>query len=55
MPWRTTGTGGAILEFALTTRLALTGRADYTIARTSPENQGWAGTSMFTAGLAIYW
>ena len=46
--------GGAILEFALTTRLALTGRVDYTIARTSPENQAWASTSMLTAGLAIY-
>ena len=46
--------GGAILEFALATRLALTGRVDYTVARTSPENQAWASTSMFTAGLAIY-
>jgi len=29
--------GGAILEFALTTRLALTGRMDYTIAHTAPD------------------
>jgi hypothetical protein len=46
--------GGAILEIALATRLALTGRWDYTIARTAPENDAWASTSMFTAGLAIY-
>jgi hypothetical protein len=46
--------GGVLLEIALTTRLALTGRWDYTTARTSPEIHGWAGTSTFTAGLAIY-
>jgi hypothetical protein len=46
--------GGAVLEFALTTRLALTGRWDYTVARTAPDNQGWASTSTLTAGVAIY-
>jgi hypothetical protein len=46
--------GGAILELALTTRLALTGRMDYTTARTAPDNGGWASTSVFSAGLAIY-
>jgi hypothetical protein len=46
--------GGATLELALTTRLALTGRMDYTVARTAPNDQGWAGTSMVSAGLAIY-
>jgi hypothetical protein len=46
--------GGAILEFALTTRLALTGRMDYTLARTAPDGQSWAASSTFTAGLAIY-
>jgi hypothetical protein len=46
--------GGALLEFALTTRLALTGRLDYTIARTAPEANAWASTSTLTAGLAIY-
>jgi hypothetical protein len=34
--------------------LALTGRMDYTLARTAPDAQSWAGTSTFTAGLAIY-
>ena len=46
--------GGAILELSLTTRLALTGRMDYTIARTAPDSQSRARTSTFTAGLAIY-
>jgi hypothetical protein len=46
--------GGAILELALTTRLALTGRIDYTVARTAPNNGGWADSSIFSAGLAIY-
>jgi len=46
--------GGAILEFALTTRLALTGRMDYTIARTAPDSQSWASSTTLTAGLAIY-
>jgi len=46
--------GGAIFEIALATRLALTGRWDYTIARTAPENGAWASTSMLTAGVAIY-
>ncbi len=46
--------GGAILEFSLTTRLALTGRVDYTIARTAPDGQSWAQMTTFTGGLAIY-
>jgi hypothetical protein len=45
--------GGLILELALTTRLALTARADYTSAHVAPGG-GWAGTEMFTAGVAIY-
>lgn len=45
--------GGLILELALTTRLALTARADYTAAHVAPGG-GWAGTEMFTAGVAIY-
>jgi len=45
--------GGLMLELALTTRLALTARADYTAARVAPGG-GWAGTEMFTAGVAIY-
>jgi hypothetical protein len=45
--------GGLILELALTTRLALTARADYTSAHIAPGG-GWAGTEMFTAGVAIY-
>ncbi len=45
--------GGLILELALTTRLALTARADYTSAHVAPGG-GWAGTEMFTAGVAVY-
>lgn len=45
--------GGAILEIALTTRLALTARADWTTADNAPEG-GWASTRLFTGGLAIY-
>jgi len=44
--------GGAILELALTTRLALTFRADFTTARVG--GTAWAGTQMYTAGVAIY-
>jgi hypothetical protein len=46
--------GGALLEIALTTRLALTVRADYTAAKVRPETNGWAGSEMFTFGVAIY-
>ena len=46
--------GGALLEIALTTRLALTVRADYTTAKVRPETKGWAGSEMFTFGVAIY-
>jgi hypothetical protein len=45
--------GGLILELALTTRLALTARADYTSAHVAPDG-GWAATQMFSAGVAIY-
>ncbi len=45
--------GGAILEIALTTRFALTARADWTTANNAPEG-GWATTQLFTGGLAIY-
>ncbi len=45
--------GGLIVELALTTRLALTARADYTSAHVAPGG-GWAATEMFTAGVAIY-
>jgi hypothetical protein len=46
--------GGILLELALTTRLALTGRWDYTTAHTAPNDGGWAGLSIVTAGLAVY-
>jgi len=45
--------GGLLLELALTTRLALTARADYTSAKVAPGG-GWAGTEMFTFGVSIY-
>jgi hypothetical protein len=45
--------GGAILEIALTTRLALMARGDWTTADNAPEG-GWASTRLFTGGLAIY-
>lgn len=45
--------GGAILEIALTTRLALMARADWTTANNAPEG-GWASTQIFSGGLAIY-
>jgi hypothetical protein len=45
--------GGLILELSLTARLALTLRGDYTSARVAPAD-GWAGTEMFTAGVAVY-
>jgi hypothetical protein len=46
--------GGALLELAVTTRLALTGRWDYTVAHTAPNDGGWAGLSIVTAGFAVY-
>jgi hypothetical protein len=46
--------GGALLELALTTRLALTGRLDLTVARTAPDGHSWASSAMLGAGLAIY-
>lgn len=46
--------GGAIMEIGLTARLALTLRADYTSAKVAPVTGGWAGTEMFTMGVAIY-
>jgi len=46
--------GGLILEIALTTRLALMARGDWTTARTAPDGTSWADTTLFTGGLAIY-
>ncbi len=44
--------GGAIIEIDLTTRMALTARADYTRARLTPTV--WSGATTFTVGVAIY-
>jgi hypothetical protein len=44
--------GAAILEIELTTRLALTARYDWSMARTSSSN--WAQARSISAGLAIY-
>jgi hypothetical protein len=44
--------GGAIVELALTTRLALTARFDWTALRSSPGN--WSTARSLSAGLAIY-
>lgn len=46
--------GGAMLELALTTRLALTARFDYTSAKIAPAGQGWQGAESVVAGIAIY-
>jgi hypothetical protein len=46
--------GGAMLELALTTRLALTARFDYTSAKIAPIDQGWQGAETFSVGIAIY-
>lgn len=46
--------GGLILEIALTTRLTLMARGDWTTARTSPDGTSWADTALVTGGLAIY-
>jgi hypothetical protein len=46
--------GGLILEIALTTRLALMARGDWTTAKTSPDGTSWADTALITGGLAIY-
>jgi hypothetical protein len=43
---------GAILEVALTTRLALTARFDWTALRSAPDN--WSSARSLSAGLAIY-
>jgi hypothetical protein len=45
--------GGVILEFALTTRMTLMARADWTRANNAPEG-GWVSSQIFTAGLAVY-
>jgi hypothetical protein len=45
--------GGLVLQIGLTTRLALTLRADYTTAKIGP-NQDWQAGELFTAGVAIY-
>jgi hypothetical protein len=44
--------GGAMLELALTTRLALTFRADWTGTRATPER--WTPSTTLSGGLAIY-
>ncbi len=49
--------GGAILELALTTRLALMFRGDWTTAkvgRPAAGGESWNDSSMITGGLAIY-
>ncbi|HEX7599337.1 MAG TPA: hypothetical protein VF518_14065, partial [Polyangia bacterium] len=46
--------GGLLLEIALTTRLALMARGDWTTARTAPDGTSWADTTLITGGLAIY-
>jgi hypothetical protein len=46
--------GGLILEIGLTTRLALTLRADYTSAKIHPADGGWQAAQLYTAGVAIY-
>jgi hypothetical protein len=46
--------GGAILEIALTTRLALSFRADYITAKVGPEGDSWQAAGLFTGGVAIY-
>jgi hypothetical protein len=46
--------GGAMLEIALTTRLALTLRADYTAAKTAPDTTAWSAGQTFMAGIAVY-
>jgi hypothetical protein len=45
--------GGLLLEIGLTTRLALSLRADYTAAKIHPDG-GWQAGETFTAGVAIY-
>ena len=45
---------GLVLELALTTRLALTVRADYTTARIGGGGQDWLGSGALTGGVAIY-
>ena len=44
--------GGALLEIALTTRLALHVRADLSTSRTAPRT--WSSARSLSAGLAIY-
>lgn len=50
--------GGAMLELALTTRLALTARFDYSSAKVATQigavGEGWQGAETFTVGIAIY-
>ena len=48
--------GGLLLELALTTRLALTFRADYTSAKVAPAASGrdWAAAETFAVGVAVY-
>jgi len=46
--------GGALIELALTTRLALNFRYDYTSAKIGNAGQEWAPISMIGGGIAIY-
>jgi opacity protein-like surface antigen len=46
--------GGAMIELALTTRLALNFRYDYTRAKVGNAGQEWAPVSMIGGGIAIY-
>lgn len=45
--------GGVLLELALTTRLALSFRADHTSAKVGPDG-GWQAGQTYTAGVSIY-
>lgn len=45
--------GGVLLELALTTRLALSFRADHTSAKIGPDG-GWQAGQTYTAGVSIY-
>jgi hypothetical protein len=46
--------GGVMVEVALSTRLALALRGDWTAARIESHQDGWTGHGSVTAGLAIY-
>jgi len=46
--------GGGMLELALTARLALMARFDYTTAKVAPSGEGWQGADSLVAGIAVY-